>query len=560
MAVNDKKISNIKRLRQIVNSFAKHGLGHLIKLTGLNTYISVGKRLLSIKESEKQVQYTTPQRMVMVFEELGPTFIKLGQILSTRKDQLPPEYINEFEKLQDSATPLPFEKLDMVFETEFGKSTVDAFDFIDKNPIASGSIGQVHAARLKTGEDVVVKIRKPGIEHIISADIKILYFLANQIKKMLFKDNEMLCPVELVREFEKVINNELDFVLEGRNIERFQHNFAENPKVHFPNVYWEYSSSPVLVMERIEGIPIGNIQRLRDNGHDLKQIAYELFQLSLQQMFIDAFFHADPHPGNFIIMEAGVIGIIDCGMVGFMEEYFVNAFIDCFAGLFLKDYDMVVNGYMAVGTINEDIDLEAFRNDIRNFAEHYMSIPLNTMSIRTLMDDAIEIGVRNKMKFPATMLFTSKALITIEGTIRKLDPAFDFVGHSTEFAKTLVIKKKFDPGKLLSDMISFISGMSVLFKALPRQTSKILSLVEEQKIAININIIGLDDFQKKVESFTACIALAVISAGLGVASSLVIQAKIAPLVFEVSLLGIFGYLMAVVLGIWVVYLITRKAK
>ncbi len=418
----------------------------------------------------------------------------------------------------------------------------------------------MHAARLKTGEDVVLKIRKPGIEHIISADIKILYFLANQINKMLVKDNKVLCPVEVVREFEKVINNELDFVLEGRNIERFQHNFAENPKVHFPHVYWEYCSSRVLVMQRIEGIPIGNIQALRDNGHDLKQIALELFQLSLQQMFIDAFFHADPHPGNFIIMPDGVIGIIDCGMVGFMEEHFVNAFIDCFAGLFLKNYDMVVNGYMAVGTITDDINLEAFRNDIRNFAEHYMSTSLNSMSIRSLMDDAIEIGVRNKMKIPAAMLFTSKALITIEGTIRKLDPAFDFVGHSTEFAKTIVIKKKFDPKQLLSDMISFVSGMSLLFKALPRQTSKILSMVEEQKIAVNVNLVGLDDFQKKIESFTACIALAVISAGLGVASSLIIQAKIPPLVSEVSLLGIFGYLMAVVLGMWVVYLITRKSK
>ncbi len=294
------KISNIKRLRQIANAFVKHGLGDMVKVTGLDTYISVGKRIL-LRKSEEVVKYTRPQRMVMVFEELGPTFIKLGQILSTRKDQLPREYVAEFEKLQDSTTPLEFEKLDVVFEAEFGKRSQEAFDFINKTPIASGSIGQVHAARLKTAESVVVKIRKPGIEHIINADLKILYFLANQIKKMVFKDNKMCDPVEIIKMFEVVIKNELDFSTEGRNLERFKHNSRDNSNVHFPNVYWEYSSTHVLVMEKIEGIPIGDVGRLRDNGHDLKKIADNLFHICMQQMFIDAFFHADFHPGSQVL-------------------------------------------------------------------------------------------------------------------------------------------------------------------------------------------------------------------------------------------------------------------
>ncbi len=494
------KISNIKRLRQIANSFVKHGLGHLVKLTGLDTYISVGKRLLLVKEAEEKVEYTNPQRMVMVFQELGPTFIKLGQILSTRKDQLPREYIVEFEKLQDNVPPMPFAKMDLVFEADFGKTTEEAFDYIDRTAMASGSIGQVHTARLKTGEKVVVKIRKPGIEHIINADLKILDFLAHQIEKIAVREDAIFKPVEIVKEFETIIKRELDFVTEGRNIERFQHNFRDDPKVHFPEVHWDYSSPRVLVMEQIDGIPIGDIKRLRDSGHDLKKIAGELFQLTLKQMFVDAFFHADPHPGNFIIMENGAIGIIDCGMVGFMEEYFVNAFIDCFAGLFLKDYDLVVRGYMDVGTITKEIDTGAFKNDIRNFAEHYMNISLDTISIGTLLDDAIDVGVRNKMKIPAAMLVTSKVLVTVEGTIRKIDPAFDFVGHSTEFSKTLIVKKKFDLKKFASDILIFVSGMSNLFQALPRQTSKILTMVEEQEVTLNVKILGLEDLVRKVSS------------------------------------------------------------
>jgi len=556
----DKKISNIKRLRQIINTFVKYGLGHMVKSTGLDTYISVGKRMLLRKGSEEAVKYTNPQRMVMVFEELGPTFIKLGQILSTRKGQLPKEYLVEFEKLQDSTPSLPFEKIDMVFETEFGESTTEVFESIDKTPIASASIGQVHAARLKTGEEVVVKIRKPGIEHVINADIKILYFLANQIEKIIPKDNEMVSPVEIVKEFETVIRNELDFVMEGRNIERFQYNFKDNSGIHFPAVYWEYSSPPVLVMERIEGIPIGDVKRLREEGQDLRKIARNLFDITLKQMFLDAFFHADPHPGNFIIMENGVIGIVDCGMVGFMEEYFVNSFIDCFVGLFLKDDGLVVKGYMAVGTITEDTDIATFKNDVRNIMEHYRNVSLNTVGIGAIFDDVINLGVRNKIKIPAAMFLIAKTLVSVEGTIKKVDPTFDLVEHSTKFAKTLIIRKRFDPKKIVSEMVESFTELPKFIQAFPRQTSKILSLMEEQKLTMNVALIGLDDLFDRLDHFVGCIALAVIAAGLAVGSSLVIYGKVEPLWHGLSLFGIFGYVLALLLGFWVVLLFAKKGR
>jgi ubiquinone biosynthesis protein len=254
----------------------------MVKVTGLDTYITIGKRLLLIKEdSEEKARYSNPQRMVRAFEELGPSFIKLGQILSTRKDQIPREYIAEFEKLQDRVAPVPFEELDDVFAAEFGKKTTESFDFIDKTPLASASIAQVHAARLKTGESVVVKIRKPGIEKVISADLKILDFIAHHLKKMVFNENKMFDPIGIVQEFEAVIKNELDFSLEGRNIERFQLNFKDNSTVYFPKVYWEHCSPHVLVMEKLEGISIGNVNRLKENGHDLKKIAYNLFHFCL---------------------------------------------------------------------------------------------------------------------------------------------------------------------------------------------------------------------------------------------------------------------------------------
>lgn len=558
--IADKKISNIKRLRQIINAFVKHGLGDLVKMSGLGNYISMGKRLLFMKDPNA-VKYTRPQRMAMVFEELGPTFIKLGQILSSRKDQLPLEFIREFEKLRDNAAPIPYDLLDNVFIEEFGQSMEQAFASIDRTPLATASIGQVHAARLKTGEDVVVKIRKPGIEHIIRADVKILYFLANRIKAFLLKNNNILNPAEIVAMFEGMIENELDFVLEGRNIERFSHNFRDDPLVHFPAVYWNYSSRKILVMQKIEGVPISEVELLKNRGHDLEKISHTLFHLTLKQMFDDAFFHADPHPGNFIIMDNGVIGVIDCGMVGMLDEAFVNSFVDCFVGIFVQNYDLVVRGYMSIGTLSSEVDEAAFKVDIRNFADHCMRASYdNKNSIAGLVDNAIAIGVKHKMKIPAPMLFTSRALILVEGTIRKLSPQFDFVGNSTSLARTLVLKKKFDPRKLASDSYDFFAGIADMVRTLPRQTSKILSAMEEQRMKMNVGFTGLEELYRRMDTIGGCIALGVISSGLAIGGSLVIHARIAPLWYGISLFGMFGYVLAVIIGLWVVFLFERRGR
>jgi len=494
------------------------------------------------------------------FEELGPTFIKLGQLLSTRKDLLPREYIEHFEKLQDSVAPLPFDDLDVVFKSEFGKSAKDVFPFIDENAMASGSIGQVHAARLETGEDVVVKIRRPGVEHLINADMSILFFLATQIKKISLRGNKIFDAVDIVREFERVIRNELDFGEEGNNIERFAENFSESQELYFPKVHWEYTCSRVLVMERIYGTSIGNVAELKEKGHDLKLLALNLFNAYLKQLFLDGFFHADPHPGNLIVMDDGVLAMIDCGMVNNMEETFVDAFIDCFVGLFLGDFDLVVRGYITAGTVTENVDMAQFKSDLRTFADRYMNLSLNTVSISAIVDDALDVAIRNDMRIPPAMLITSKGIVKVEGTIKKIDPSFEFGKHSKAFAKKLVVKKKFDAKKFIANIIDFMMGVSDLVQVFPKQASKILSIIEQQKLNMNVKLSGSPDFLKKLDNYSARLSLAFIAAGLGVASSIVIQAEIEPLVYNVSALGLFGYSMAIVLGLWVVLLILKKEE
>lgn len=548
----------MKRVRQIANTFVRHGLGHMVGVAGLDTYISLGKKVFFKTPPEQEISFTTPQRLLAAFEELGPTFIKLGQLLSTRKDLLSREYIEHFEKLQDNVAPLPFEDLDVVFKSEFGKSAKEAFAFIDEEAMASGSIGQVHPARLDSGEDVVVKIRRPGVEHTITADMGILFFLANQIKKISLRENKIFDAVDIVREFERVICNELDFGEEGKNLERFRENFSDFPEVYFPKVHWEYTCSRVLVMERIYGTSIGNLEELKSKNHDLKRIAVNLFNSYLKQLFIDGFFHADPHPGNLIVMDNGVLGIIDCGMVNNMEEYFINAFIDCFVGLFLGDFDLVARGYVNAGTVTENVDMTTFKSDLRTFADRYMNLSLNTVSISAIVEDALDVALRNNMKIPPAMMITSKGIVKVEGTIKKIDPAFEFAKHSKAFAKKLVVKKKFDPKKFIANGLDFMMGVSDLVQVFPKQAAKILSIIEQQKLNMNVKLSGSDDFLNKLDNYSARVSLAFIAAGLGVASSLVIQAKIAPLIYDVSALGLFGYGMAIVLGFWVVWLILKK--
>lgn len=559
-------ISNAKRLRQIANTLVKHGLGHFVKAWGLETSFSAFRQLFVSDGQQDSEKYSVPERLTRVLEELGPTFIKLGQALSTRRDQLPPEYIRELARLQDQAAPLPFSQVDEVFRNEFDISLPEAFAFVDERPLASGSIGQVHAARLKSGDEVVVKIRRPGIEQVISADIRILYFIAHRLKRIVSKEKAaMLAPVEIVREFESTIMSELDFAKEGRNIEQFMRNFKENAAIHFPRVFWEFSSSRVLVMEKIQGVGARDVSALRAGGHDLNKIASTIFDGTMKQMFVDAFFHADPHPGNFIIMNSGVIAVIDCGMVGTMEDYFMDAFVDCITGLFLKDYDLAVKGYLAVGTITEDTDIEIFKKDLREFSQKYMNLSSSTLSLGIMFDEFIEVAVRNEIRIPAPMLLIARALMAAEGTIRKLSPGFDFTGTATNFARKMVVKRRLadnlEPRKIISELIGFVSGMSDLLRSLPKYTSKLLSTASSKGMGMDVNLGGSESFYKKLDSYVFCISLSLISSGLAVGSSLVIHAKIEPLWFGVSALGLFGYSLAVALGLWVVFtIVVRRGK
>lgn len=555
------QISNIKRLRQILNVFVNHGLGFFVGALGLEKYVSFGARFfLRRKAVEIEHRIVLSERVVKAFEDLGPTFIKLGQLLSTRKDQLPRELAAAFERLQDNVAPLPFSEIDRVLLEEFGRSGAEVFDEISQVSLASGSVAQVHAAKLKSGQDVVVKVKKPGVDEVIRADINILYFLSSVIGKRVQSEFSMGDPVELVKQFEVVVGNELDFRAEARNLELFQRNFANNPAIHFPEIHWDYSTSRILVMERIRGVGVGDVEGLKKSGHDLDLIADNLFECLLQQLFVDAFFHADPHPGNIIIMPDGAVAMIDCGMVGHLDDQALRSFTDCFVGLFLKDFDQMARGYGSFGMIDENADARSFKNDLQCFFNHYMNIPLQNIEIRRLLDDAIDVATRNKMTIPPDVLLVSKALVLIEGSIKKLNPRFKFADKSAAYAKEIMSKQHFDPKRLASKLFLFLKGSSDLVHDLPWKTSRILAMIEENKIRTNVTVSGSPAFYKEFHKYAGSLSLAMISAGLAVGASVVIAVKIEPLIYNLSALGVFGYLMGLVLGIWVVILIVKESK
>src|SRR3990167_444395 len=336
-----KTYQNIQRLRNVTNVLIKHGFGSLVDQLNLQHYISLGKRIITFKkyESEKEV-HTIPERLRLAFEELGPTFIKLGQILSSRPDLIPQNFAEEFKKLQDKVPPFSASESKKHIEEELNVKTDEIFSSFNETPTAAASIAQVHNATLLTGERVIVKVQRPGLRQIMDSDISILFYLANLIERYL-PHGKLYNPTGIVEEFSRTIRRELNFNLEGSNATKFKRYFEGDNTVYIPMVFWSYTTNDILTMERIDGIPIHEIKKLEDAGYNKKLIAKNGVNAFLKQILEFGLFYADPHPGNFLIMEGGRIGIVDFGIVGNIDDDMAESLANTFLSMVELDYDKI---------------------------------------------------------------------------------------------------------------------------------------------------------------------------------------------------------------------------
>ncbi|HDK26781.1 MAG TPA: 2-polyprenylphenol 6-hydroxylase [Candidatus Atribacteria bacterium] len=552
-----RRYKNINRLREITTILIKYGFDYFVKQLGLANLISKGEKILKLKPS-KIAQLSLPVRVRLALEELGPTFIKLGQILSTRPDLIPSDYIEELQKLQDEVPPFAYEQVEKAIKRELGADVSEIFKLFEQIPFAAASLGQVHQAILKDGEKVVVKVQRPDIEKIIETDLDILFHLARLTEKHI-PDSRLYDPVGIVEEFAKVIRLELDYGTEGRNAERFKKNFEGEEIIYTPKIYWEFSSKRILTMEFIEGIKINALEELDKAGYDRKKIAENGAKAFMKQILIDGFFHADPHPGNMLVMKGEIIGFMDFGMMGRLDEETREKGVDLFIALMERNPDKIINEMLDLGIAPPEIDTRSLKIDIKEMIDRYYNKPLREIKLGELINQLVEISIRYQIKMPAEFALLGKALLTIEGIGLELDPDFNLAEIAKPYAKDIILERK-SPQRLFIKFLNDLNELYNLIILIPRQLNKTLKKMEKGTFKLEFQHRGLENLISALDKAANRIAFSLILAAIIVGSSLIMQTDKGPHFMGFPVIGVLGFLIAAILGLGLVIIIIRSGK
>jgi len=552
------KIHNIQRLHQILQILVKYGFGYIVDLLSIEQNI-IGRRFVKLKPIKKLDVFNQPVhvRVRKVLEELGPTFIKLGQILSTRPDLIPLEFCKEFEKLQDEAPALEYEKVKELIRSELKKPVSELFSDFFPEPCAAASLSQVHLAELKTGKKVVVKVQRPDIKRKITTDLEILFGLAKLAQKHI-EESKIYDPVGVVDEFKKTILKEIDFNVEANNIERFRRNFKDDYTVYVPEVFWDLSTARVLTIERIKGVKVIDIERIEKSGLDRKQIAINGANAILKQVFIHGFFHADPHPGNIFVLDNNRIAFVDYGMVGRLYEETKVQLASILTAVVEQDVSEIIETLIEIG-VAEEADVKKLGSDLTELMDRYYGIPLKELKMGQFLMDAINVVSQNKIKIPPSLFLLSKALITIEGVGRKLDPEFNVAIQIKPFVEKLA-RQKYSPKRIAKEIRKFVKELYAFISSLPRDLSFIFSKIKKGNLRIEFEHRGLENLISQMDKVSNRITFSIIIAALIIGSSIVMQTNKGPLFLGFPVLGIFGFLIAGIMGLWLVIAILRSGR
>jgi len=554
----NRNLRTIRRYRTILGVLIKYGFGQFVEQLNINYYLEVGKRLVT-RRAEQDLQRLSPQqRLRMAMEELGPTFIKLGQLLSTRPDVLPRHYIDEFSKLQDEVPALPVEEIKRQILRQLGCPVEEVcLEFTDQ-PIAAASIAQVHRGRLQGGEEVVFKVRRPGITRMVETDIDIMMGLAHLIEQHV-PAFAIYDPVGLVKEFRRTIRREMDFNREGHTIERFAANFTGDPTVYVPKVYWEHSGETVLTLEYVPGIKITEFQELRSRGFDLKELARRGAKAFLKQVLDHGVFHGDPHPGNIFVLPDHVICMLDYGMVGRLSPELKQQLIDLLEALLQRDVERIIAQLLYSGELTDDADLKNLRRDLHEFIEDYYDILLQDLRVGRLLTDFIEILTQHRIRFPADFMLLAKALIAMEGLGRQLDPEFNMIDYMRPYIEQLV-RERFSAGSVSREVLRVAHSYGSLARNLPRDIKEFINRLNRNQFKIDLEHRGLERLVTDLDRSSNRISFAVVIGALIVGSSLIMQTNKGPLMFGFPILGFLGYSIAGFLGLWLAIGILRSGR
>ena len=562
------RVRHIKRFAVISRIMVKHGLGEI--LDRVFDRDSGGAKVGDEKSVFAGTVYPSPRRIRLVFEELGPTFVKLGQLMSMRADMFPAEYLEEFKKLQDRVPPVPFPEIQVVIERELKHPISELFVSIEEESLAAASVAQVHAAELADGEMVVVKVIRPGIDKKIREDIRLMYYFAEKLENA-FEIGQVIGFVNLVKEFEKSIFRELDMHIEAGNIERFARNFKDSREIYIPKVYWDYTSKSILVMELIEGIRIDRIDELRALDIDPKEIAMIGLRSFSRQLMEFGLFHADPHPGNSIVMNDGRLGLLDFGIIGYLDEKTMLEIANVFLGYAEHNYDMVIEALVDAALINEEaVNLKYFRNDLRDISEPFYGRSLKNISVKDVFDQVMQLLIKYHIRLPRDLMLLLKTFIQAEALGKILGSDAGILEVTRPYAKKL-LKQGYDTQKLVHNIARDFRSTRGYLRVFPKLFHDIFKGIAAGKHQIEIRHSGFQQTDAKIERGINRLTVSLIISASLIAGSLVLDSSEKVMEFTIdffgihtisitALLGLLGYSLATVLGFWLILSIFRSGR
>ncbi|GAB3793427.1 ABC1 kinase family protein [Virgibacillus kimchii] len=527
---------------------------------GLHEILSLPRRIF-FKEEKEIKQKTTGERIRLFMEELGPTFVKLGQFASTRPDVLPKDIIIELEKLQSNVGPFPSNEAKEILEEELEQPVENLFSEFQEDPIAAASIGQVHYAVLKTGEPVAVKIQRPNIQENVKTDLEILRDIAGIAERRL----EIAARYnigEIIDEFARSLKAELNYLNEGRNADKIKEQFDSDPYIHVPEVFWDYTTGHILTTEFITGTKLDNIEKLKRDGHDPSLVAEHVVKAMFHQIFMEGFFHGDPHPGNIMVLPGERTVFIDFGSVGRLTSEMKDSLSMFVIALRRQHNDGIIKAINRMGMIPEDININQLNKDVEKLRDKYYDVPLSHVSLGDAINDLFTVAYQHQIRIPADLTLLGKALLTMEGMVERLDPELSIIKMAEPFGKQL-LRERYQPKRIAENLLNELFEYRELLKDLPKDIQDIKSVVKKGKIRMEVSVPKLEESLKKVDRISnrlafsiVLLAFSIIMTGLIIGSAIVSQ--VSP-IWNIPVIEI-GFIVAAGMFIWILYAIFRSGR
>jgi len=550
---------NLRRFRDVVNVFAKHGLGQIIERLQLHRFAPIRWWYTPLhKRLEREGEVTLPERLRIALEDLGPTFIKFGQLLATRPDIVPRHYVKALDALLDQVPPFPAETARQIIEAELQTPLHQLVAKFEDKPLAAASVAQVHRAMLWTGENVVFKVRRPGVREIVTQDLDILRRLADLIERYV-PDLAFLNAASLVDEFEQAIHEEMDFLREAANTARLKANFERSRELYVPKVYLHLTTEQVLVMEYVEGTRIDDVDALQALGVDLDAVALKGSNVLFQMILVDGFFHADPHPGNLFVLSDGRLGFVDFGVVGRIQEELLDAMADTFLALLRRDYGALARQSISLGFLSDEVDRERYlplmRADLEEITEPLVGRRLRHMPPSIYVERVMALARKHHLRLPRELFLVGKCLVMFEALFRRLSPDLDFFAVARPYARRLITRRS-----ILGTFARRASREALelvdVARALPREVHSALRKVTKNDLHVKLHLLDLTPYARRLDRAGNRLVFALIISAIIVGSSIIIPAAREAAGLQWLVVG--SFVIAVLLGLWLVVGIIRS--